>query len=270
MTALASPTFLAAHAVVGFPAQIPRDPVQSEILATALREQFPNVITQGFMLTAGMPTQTPHMTLTSSSSQLAISAFQADFDVRFYGDYVTDIARALEFVERKLVAVLRGFTAINMKPALIGLVGTFHFVFADGDDGATAAHILGTHLNVDVDPASVQDVNARVAVRVRDTYYVSMALGNYEARIYERPLMPAMQQIVIRPWDGRVVERGLELTLDINNNLEARVKGSNPVVTEDGIRAVVSLLREVAATTGAAFAESGRIDVDSLATISTA
>lgn len=50
------------------------------------------------MLPAEAPPQSPHLILGSSSSQLAISVAQADFEVRFYGDYLDDIARGLEYV----------------------------------------------------------------------------------------------------------------------------------------------------------------------------
>jgi len=260
---LAPPTFLMAHAVLGFSGPLSRAPAQSEILAAALREAFPNVVARPY-LTQDVPAQTPHLTLASTSSQLAVSAFQADFEVRFYGDYLTDVPRSLDYVEAKLLAVLHGLRAIETVPSLVGLIGTFHFAVDGAEDGVAAGHILDTHLQTSVDRSAVADALVRVAVRVRDTYFVSLTLGNYEFRTFERPIMPGMQQIRLSPWEGKVQERGLELTLDINNNLEGRTLHRDPVVTEQGVRAVTRLLRDVALTTGPTFAESGVVDVPSL------
>ena len=75
----------------------------------------------------------------------------------------------------------------------VGLIGTIRFSF--GVDGPPAVdHILGTHLNLDVDPATVQDALARVAVRVRNTYYVTMTVSNYEARLLDGHFFPICRQ----------------------------------------------------------------------------
>ena len=96
-----------------------------------------------------------------------------------------------------------------------------------------------------------------MAIRLRDTYYVNFTLSNSEARALERPIMPGAL-MVIRGWEGRLDDVGLELAVDINNNLEARVAQRDPEVTLDGLRAVTGLLRDVATSSGPAFARDRR------------
>jgi hypothetical protein len=256
------PTLLAAHGLLSLRDLRPRDGGRDEAFIAAVRPEFPNVLNRVF-LSADVPPNTPHLTLASTSSQLVVSSVQADFEVRFYGEYLDDINHGLEYVERKLTAVLAGFEAIDAPISQIGLVATLHFPFA-GIEERPVDHILRTHLRATVDAADVQDAVARIAVKVRDTYFVNLTLSNYETRQLERPLLPGAQMLRIRPWEGRVEDTGLELVLDVNNNLEARTRQDDPVVTVDAVRAVSSLLREVATNTGPVFAETGEISMEQL------
>src|SRR5262245_27342092 len=102
--ALRPATFEMAHAVLQFPSMV-RDPARDEAFIAAVADQFPNVISRQ-ALPAETPPVTPHLVLASSSSQLAISAIQADFEVRFYGEYITEVERGLDYVEQKLTSIL--------------------------------------------------------------------------------------------------------------------------------------------------------------------
>jgi hypothetical protein len=137
------------------------------------------------------------------------------------------------------------------------------------EDPSAAEHILRTHLRPIVDEESVQDAVARVAVKVRDTYFVTLTVSNYESRMMEQPMVPGMQVMRMRPWEGRPDDVGLELVLDINNKLEARVSHHRPRVTVEGVRAACRLLRKVTTSTGPTFAETGKISVQDLEASST-
>jgi hypothetical protein len=241
-----------------------RDQLKDEKFIAAVRDEFPNVL-QRTVLPPEVPLGTPHLVLASSSSQLAFSATQIDFEVRFYGDLVEDVEQALEYVERKLSSILRGVTAIEGSPVILGLIGTVHIPFRS-TESSPAEHILHTHLKTEVDPALIQDAMARLAVKVRDTYFVTVTLSNYELRSWTSPpIMPgSMVPIRVRPWDGHVDEVGLELTVDINNNLEGYRTQSDPEVTPEGIRSTMSILRAFTTTVGVPYAESGSLSVDQL------
>jgi hypothetical protein len=161
------------------------------------------------------------------------------------------------------MTALAAFESVGAQVLAIGLVGTLRFSL--GVDGPSAVeHVLRTHLKLDVDEADVQDAVARVAVRVRDTYYVTMTVSNYESRIIDRPFLPNLQAVAIRRWEGQVNDLGLELNLDINNGLEGMTLEHDPVVTEEGVRAVVRMFRQVAMSAAPVFVEAGRVDLESL------
>lgn len=238
-----------------------QDAGRDEAFIAAVRSEFSNVLNR-VSLPAQAPPNAPHLTLASTSSQLAVSSVQADFEVRFYGDYLDDVDRALEYVERKLAVVFGAFEAIDAPVAAVGLIGTLHFSFTGRQD-RPVDHILQTHLRTPVDPAEVQDAVARIAVRLRDTYFLNLTLSNYERRSLQRPLMSGAVMRV-RPWEGRVDDFGLELAMDVNNNLEARTQERDPEVTRDALHAVIGLLREVATDSGPRFAETGELSTERL------
>ncbi len=192
----------------------------------------------------------------------------AQFQVRFYGDYLGDVERGLDYVEEKLFVALAGLREAELEPISVGIVASMQFPYPEGGENP-AEHVLATHFRSAVDPESLQDVIARVAVRVRDTYFVTLTVGNYETRVMERPINPGFNLVALRPWEGRVEEVGIDLGIDINNNLEARL-GNKTVVTEDGIRAVTRLLRDVALSAGPKYAETGEVDIAELTAHSTA
>jgi hypothetical protein len=253
---LPKPQLTTMHGVLGLRDIVLQDPSRDEEFIAAVRSEFPNVINRVVLPQEARP-DAPHLVVASTSSQLVLSRVQADFEVRFYGDYLDDIDKALQYVERKLGVVLAGFEAIGACVAMIGLIGTVRFSF-NGREDRPVEHILKTHLRSTVDPPDVQDAVARVAVRLRDTYFVNLTVSNYETRALERPLLPG-QPMVVRGWEGRVDDVGLELAVDINNNLEARVNQKVPDVTRDGLRAVTALLRDIVTDSGPAFVDTGEI-----------
>jgi hypothetical protein len=261
---LPAPAFQMAHAVLGIDPVVMGDPARDERFIAAVKTEFPNLVTRQH-LPAEMPPGAPRLLLASTSSQLAVSASQIDFEVRFYGDYLGDSARGIDYVDNKLQTVLQGLEAADLNAVTVGLIGTFRFPFpseAEGD--SPALHILETLLKADVDREHVQDAMAKVAIRISDTYFVNLAVSNYEARIVERPIMPGVP-VAVRPWEGRPSESGIELAVDVNNLLEVRrAAGVLPTVTADSIRAVARLFRDVAMRSGPAFVEGGVVPVDDL------
>ena len=267
---LPTPRLVRAQAVLALPVPTPPDQEREKRFIGAVKGEFPNVLTHQ-LLPSDAPPQAPRLVLASSSAQVAVSAAQADFQVAFYGDYLDDFGRGLEFVERKLMSIRSGFEAADSTPTTVGLIATFQFRADDIEGLSPALHIQRNLLRVQIDSDDMlQDAVAKVAVRVRDTYFVNLTLSNYEERRLERPVMPGMGPIRVRLWEGRVESVGLELMLDINNNLEAQVKRDDPVVTDEGIRAVARLLRETGESVGPQFAETGRVSVEALAAGSTA
>ncbi|CAN5579090.1 hypothetical protein BH24ACT24_BH24ACT24_03970 [soil metagenome] len=191
------PRFSVAHGVLAppFPS---REPSQDERFIAAVRNDFPNLINRQ-ALPAEAPPTAPHLMMASTSSQLAVSAAQADFEVRFYGSYNTNLPLATEYIERKMDTVLDGYNAVGQTPSVVGLIATLHFSFKDQDLASPTSHVLRTHLKQEVSEEDVQDAQAKVALKVADSCFVGLTVTNFESRTLERPLMPGVPMIRVRP-----------------------------------------------------------------------
>lgn len=260
---LPSPEFVRVHGLLQFPTLLPPDPGRDERLIAALAKAFPYVVARQY-LPAGSPANTPHLVLTSSSSQLAISAVQADFEVRFYGPYTGDVERCLGYVADKLSTLRQALAELGVDAVTLGIVATVNLPFAAEETETPSGYILRQHLAVGVDPLRVQDASLRIAVRVRDVYFVTLSLSNYESRVIERPMLPGPQAVRVRSGEGRLLSEGLELTVDVNNNLEVRMTEQDPIVSEQGLKASLRLVGEVVRGEGLRFAETGQVSVEAL------
>jgi hypothetical protein len=261
----APPVFVRAHGVLGLPNLLPSRAELDEGFITAVQDEFPTVVNRQPAL-AQAPMNMPRLVLASTSSQLALSPGQADFEVQFYGDYTTSADLALDYIHRKIEAIRRGLAAIGQTPSNIGLIFSTWFSFKERDEGP-AAHILKTHLRIEADPETVQDSSAKIALKVADKYFINLTVTNYESRSFQRPILPGSQMpIMIKPWEGTIEDVGIELTLDINNVLENRVNEGSVEVTDQGVTAVLDLLRHLAEGPGTEFVESGTVNFDELVT----
>jgi hypothetical protein len=259
---LAPPKVVSAQGVIGLALAIPSSADIDEQLVRALQPDFPNVIVRQPPL-ASAPSEGPRLVLSSTSSQLVISPAQADFQVRFYGDFTSDAARSLAYAQKKMEGIRRAFAEAGLQPANLGFVVQMQFSF-EGIETRPVDHILATHLRVAVDPAIVRDTVARVAVNVRDKYFVMFRVADYETRMIQRPVMPGDRQIVIRPWEGSLEDEGVSLTIDINNTLEAMTHQGDVTISEQGVVAVMDLMRQSMSEAGPRFAETGELKVESL------
>lgn len=260
---LPGPRIVSAHGVLGLPRVLPASPELDEQLVAALRGAFPNVVLRQPPLMGGPPTEGPRLVLTSTSSQLGISAAQADFEVRFYGDFETDPERALGYVSTKLEAIRAALQVVGLTPASIGCVLLAQFSFADLGV-SPVEHILATHLRLEIDPNVLEDTIARIGVKVRDKYFVSLRVANFETRVIQRPVMAGnlQQQVLVKPWEGQQQDYGIGLTIDINNTLEMKTLRDDPDVTDAGVRAVIGLTARCLTTAGPEFVRDGTLNAD--------
>jgi hypothetical protein len=257
-----SPKYIAVQGSVGVPTPTLRQPEGDQAFINAVREEFPTVVARQ-ALPAEAPPTIPHLALQSTTSQLAVSATRADFQKRFYGDYVEDSERCHEYLERKLRAVLQGWRATPAEPTLVGVVLTLHFSFT-GEETSPVEHIVGTQLHAQVDPAYLQDVQARLGMRLDDKYFATLNVSNYEIRTLERPILPGQQAIEVKAWEGRVEDYGIELVIDVNNRLQSVVERAETPVSDQTVTDLLALVRTMASESGPAFVENGTFAVDSL------
>jgi hypothetical protein len=264
VSALPPLNVITAQAVIGLPRALPGTPGVDEHLVAALRPSFANVVHREAPI-LGAPPQGARLVLTSTSSQLVISDAQADFQVRFYGDFPADPERCLAYAHTKVEAIRLAFAALDLRPITFGVVLQSQFSFRDLTVKPTE-HILATHLRLEVDPHVVKDTVARVAVEVRDRYYVLFRVADYETRTFQRAIMPGdvSTTVIVRPWEGTVEDYGVSLTVDVNNTPEAQAGGNTAEITEHGVSAVFDLARYSMVAAGPEFVRSGKISADLL------
>ena len=259
---LPAPLIRAAHCVLAPARPFGIDGEADERFIAAVSKEFPNVVNRQ-VLPSGVPPQTPFMMLASTSSQLAVSAAQIDFEVRFYGEYEQRLDLCHAYIGRKLRVMYEGLVARGETPAFVGVVLTLNYSFADIESDPRE-HMLATHLRMELEPGSVQDLGTRVAVKLRDTYFAVLAIANYELKQVMRPVLPGRQQIIVKPWEGEVQDTGIELTVDVNNRLEAFTKQGDPVVTEAGVGAVLDIVDRIATEGAGRYVETAHVDLEAL------
>jgi hypothetical protein len=260
---LGDPKFLGVQGILEL-SEIGRDQARDDRFIQAVSPEFPNIQNRQ-ILNPDAPLPAPHLILASQSSQLSLSAVQADFQVQFYGTYADDITKGLDYAERKLLAIFRALEAAGASVTSIGVVAKLHFPRTGAEEPGPAADILQTLTKVDVDSTDLADAQVRIALKVRDTYFVNLNVANYELRQFEQAVRPGMMMnIRVKPWLGTVEETGVDLTVDINNKLEAQVQMKDPQVTSEGVSAVVRMLRDIATSSGPHFAATGEISVAGL------
>ena len=135
-----------AHGVVTLDEPLPRRPDVDDLFIAAAANEFP---VQGSrqLLPREAPLNIPHLIVQSTSSQVALSALQVDFEVRFYGDYPTDSNRCHEYIERKMTALLEALVAAGARPVLAGMVLTMNLSFQGQDDIDPVSYMLDHHVH---------------------------------------------------------------------------------------------------------------------------
>ncbi len=193
---------------------------------------------------------------------LAVSASQAEMQVRFYGDLIGDLDGCLGYIRRKVHTMRAAWLAAGARPSILGVVITANVPFDPADDLGPADHILATHLRIERgDEAPIQDASARIAMRLADRLFFNVSVGNYEVRTIQRPILPGMQQILVKAWDAEVSERGIEVKLDVNNRLEAVVSKSDPDLDDQAIETILSVAGRGFAGPLPAYVSTGRLDI---------
>jgi hypothetical protein len=260
--ALSDPKFVVARGVMELPGVSARTPAQDDVLIEALKGAFPDVAARQ-MLPAGLPTAIPYLALQSTASRLAISAVGSELETRFYGEFETDAARCLDYFTAKLIATLRGWAALDLEPSFLGVLVTINFPFDEAAPGP-AEFIAAHHLRQEIEASSLQDAQARIAIRLEDTHFLSLQLSNYELRSYERPVFAGQRLLQVRPWEGEVDERGVELTIDINDKLALMTRDGNYTITEDELTRTMSLMRRAVELVPEQFVDRAAFNVSAL------
>ena len=234
--------FQSARAILGFSRVVPRRHELDDAFTQAVAAQFP-IVASHQLVPAEAPLQLPHLVLQSTASRVAISAVGAEFETRFYGDFVRDYPQCRSYVRDKLVALLSAFrVTFAVDVSFLGIVLTETFSYTASE--RPPIHLLRHHLRDGLAPeATVQDVLLRVIVREADKYFISVSLSNYETKILERPVF-AGQAVQVKPWEGEVSDRGITVEVDVNNRLDAMMTRNDPTVDVEELDRILTVVSD--------------------------
>lgn len=243
--------------------EIGRDQARDEQFIAAVRPEFPHVQNRQ-MLPAEAPLQAPHLILASQSAKLSLSALSAEVEIQFYGELVTNVDKALEYASRKLNAVYDALNAVGMRIEIFGGVARIHYPRPDGDDLTAPHRVLQTLTGMEIESNDLEDAGVKVALKVAETYFVHLAIENYETRKIEQAVRPGIN-MPVQQWRGITEETGIELAIDVNNKWERRRRQEETDVSAAGLAATMALIRHLAAEAGPHLVETGKVSVSDLA-----
>lgn len=254
------PKYPQAQCVLTFTAPALREPSRDNAIIQTLESEFPNVISRPI----GQSAPNVPLVLASGSAQLSIGPAQAEFGVGFYGEYVTSLEGVIRYLRTKLGSVLSTLNGVDVHVLTAGVILVAQYPFAEGSTEQVLRHLLETQIRTDVPVDDVVDVQVRLGLKVRDTHYVSLGVSNYESRSFRQMATPAMPVISIRPWEGEVTERGVQLVVDVNNRLAARQADADRLLDEGAMGEILDVAAVVAEESGPAFLETGLVSSASI------
>jgi len=260
--ALPSPKILAVQGVLEL-REFGRDQARDERFIAALRSEFPHVQNRQ-MVPAEAPLQAPHLILASQSAQLSLSAATAEVEIQFYGELVTTVDKALKYAERKLRAVYEALSSVGVSTEIFGAIARIHYPRPDGDEMTAPHRVLETLTSIKVSSDDLEDAGVKVALKVADTYFVHLAVENYEVRKVEQAMRPGLN-MPVQQWRGTTEETGIELVVDVNNKWERRRKQEETNVSAAGLAATMALIEHLAVDAGPHLVETGEVSVSDLA-----
>ncbi len=103
-----------------------------------------------------------------------------------------------------------------------------------------------------------------IGLHLADHYSIALNIGTFEARTITRQAMAGTRQSVVRPWEGTITDRGLQLGITVNNRYYAAHHCEHPQATVEELEAVVNLAWRFGGDHAAEFMETGNIDVATL------
>ena len=202
--------------------------------------------------------------LQSKASHVLFSRIQADFEARFFGSHSTNPDACRAFVAEKMSALLKAWNANGAQPVLAGMIVTLRFVYDDDANIRPVQHMLEEHFSTGMASNAMNDAKLQLGLRVQDHFYLTIGIGTYESQEINRPVLPGLTTAVIRPWEAEVVEEGIEVTVDVNNRLRAKVERKHTRVDEGELLRVNDLAWDAVKRVAVPMARDGVLDTAAL------
>jgi hypothetical protein len=252
--------YTAAHGVLNLPVDKPTlrtEDVKSR-LGQSLQGLYQGRAEQA--LPPEAPEEVPFLILPGRSSQIVFSQLQADIELEFHDHYETRGELCKTLVAERMERLLRAWGAVGGEPVWQGLVITLR-----ASTDLAASHIFETHLRPDENSEGLHDAKVQLGLRLRDRYFVNLTIGQYEHRTITREVTgPGGPLGPIRPWEGEVTDRGLEVTVDINNRYGALVEKKHTVVDAEQMQAMNDLAWQIVEQVAKPYATDGVLNASAI------
>jgi hypothetical protein len=203
-------------------------------LSAALRGEFQNVLEPDMV--EGAPLEVPYVAFQGKSAQFTFSPVQLDYEVEFTGSFRTDYVQCKDFIANKAARLLSAWEQVDARPVWEGLVVTLQASTGALDDPVALRHISETLLHIETPDEMLGGVSVNYKLFVLDKYDATIGVGEYERRNVQQQIKPGMTPKPIRPWDAKLVDRGLQVVVEVNNRLGAMVEEKHTRVTEAELR----------------------------------
>ncbi len=249
--------YVNAHGVLNVPVDktTPRSDEVKNVLAQSLQGLFQGRAEQE--LPPEAPEEVPFLILPGRSSQIFFSQVQADIQLEFHDHYETKGELCKTLVAERMERLLRAWAAVGAEPVWQGLIITLRAPTEEAAD-----HIFEALLRPEDGRDSVHEAKVQLVLRLRDRYFVNLSVSQYEHRTITREVTGAGGQLgPIRPWEGEVTGRGLELTVDINNRYRALVEKRHTIVDAEQIVAMNDLAWQIVEQIARPYAIEGVLNV---------
>jgi hypothetical protein len=252
--------YTTAHVTLNVPVDEPT-PRTDEIRAQLAQVLAPDTQTQlEPALPDEAPAEVPFLVLSGRSSQVAFSQVQADLELEFYDAYLTSSELCRTLVADKGQLLLKAWTRIDAHPVWDGIVIKLRAPMSDSDD-APVRHLLETQLRAEYNGDALHEAKVQIGLRLHDRYFVTLAINPYEAR---RVQLAGTRSEPIRPWEGEVADRGLDVTVDINNRYGALLEKKFRRITEEDLVAMNDLAWQLVDDVAIPFARDGALDLSTI------
>ncbi len=231
-------------------------------LTAALKGEFHASLAPG--VPEGAPLEIPYVMFQGNNAQFTFSPIQLDYQAIFTGAYRKDYGQAKDFTAKKATRFLAAWERVGAHPVWESVAVSLQTSTLALDELAPLHHISETLLHPDASDDMLHDVNINFRLRVLNRYNVRIGVAEYERKNVEQTIRPGVAPRPVRPWDAKLEDRGLDLTVEVDNRYGALVEEKHTRVTESELRFMNDLTWHVVEHVAVPLVQEGVLNTETL------
>lgn len=231
-------------------------------LSAALKGEFQARLQPG--VPEGAPLEIPYVMFQGNNAQFVFSQVQLDYEATFTGGHRKDYGQAKDLMAKKAARLLAAWERVDAHPVWENMTVTLQASTMTLDELAPLHHISDALLQHESADDMLHDVNVTFRLRVLNRYNVSIGVGEYEVRNVEQQVAPGGAPRPVRPWDGKLADRGLNLVVAVDNQYRALLEEKHTRVTADELRFMNGLTWHIVEHVAVPLAQEGVLNTETL------